>query len=184
MADTAIPQDEQGDQALFSQFVATLKENMDSSDSNTVLVVDDAKLMRDLVSEFIVQAAPLVKVVTSEDGKDALGKLAWIRETTGRDPMLIITDLDMPVMDGWSFVEELRKEYRAKGADQGIPVIVLSSTDGEKRTLFRRKTVATTQRQYQPLVAVAKSTCIDPANYDAIGNKGLAAWIEYFLEKA
>ena len=73
---------------------------MESGESSTVLVVDDAKLMRGLVEEFILQAAPLTKVVTSENGKDAIGKLEWIRHTTGQDPMLIITDLDMPVMDG------------------------------------------------------------------------------------
>ncbi len=173
---------EQDSQELFAAFVSKLKDDLDAAETGMVLVVDDSPLMRNLVGEFIKRAAPLVKIVTSEHGKDALGKLEWIRHTTGGDPLLIITDLDMPEMDGWTFIEELYKQYKAAGKDQGIPVIVLSSTDGEKRSLFSRKSVSGSRRAYRPLAAVAKATCMNPANYDAMGDKGLAAWIEYFLQ--
>ncbi len=168
---------------FFADFVEKLRENMDPAETGTVLVVDDAKLMRDLVTEFIRKAAPLVNVVTAENGRDALGKLAWIRQTAHADPLLIITDLDMPEMDGWELVEELRKMYRAEGSEEGIPLIVMSSTDGEKRSFFRRRSLSDQKESYWPLIAVAKSTCLDPRHYDAIGNEGLVAWIDYFLRR-
>lgn len=162
----------------FDDFVQYLRENMEASQAQTVLVVEDSRMMRDLICKFISQAAPLVKIVRAENGKDALGKLAWIRETTQQDPMLIITDLEMPVMDGWQLIKVLQKNYEAQGHDHGIPLIVLSSTEGEKGFLFKR---SIRQCEYQPMAAVAKASCMNPRHYDAIGNKGLLSWIEYFL---
>lgn len=178
------PADAATDEASVASFLNRLRESMDLSITKTVLVVEDSAMMRRLACDFILKAAPLVRVVEAESGQDALGKLAWIRHTTKRDPILIITDLEMPGMDGWKLIEELQKDYESRGQSQGIPLIVLSSTDGEKGFFIGKRTIKKGRCTYSPMVAVAKSTCINPRHYDTIGDKGLVSWIEYFLRSA
>ncbi len=58
------------------------------------------------------------KVETASDGQDALNKL-----NSGVNPDLIITDLNMPKMDGFEFIKNVRqkKEFRFK------PILVLTT---------------------------------------------------------
>lgn len=159
-----------------------LAESM-RSDADSVLVVDDSVAIRRFVTNLIRDASPTVNVVEAINGQDALDRITEIREQTQRDPIFIITDLDMPVMDGWSLVDKLAKLYRPKGEGEGVPVIVLSGTTGEKGLLLGRKSISKSKRVYSPLVAVAKASCLDPKNYDSVGKKSLMAWIEYFLNE-
>ncbi len=95
---------------------------------------------------------------------------------------LVIHDLQMPELDGFGVIEALEKEYRAAGRDQGIPIIVLSSTTGEKGH-FLRRSVHGSRATYVPLVSVAKEDCVAPARYDAAGTEGLLAWVRHFLHR-
>lgn len=61
------------------------------------------------------------RVVTAEDGQDALDKIGGIEHLC-----LVILDLLMPVMNGWDFVERVRQ--RAELAT--VPVVVHSSAPG------------------------------------------------------
>ena len=88
----------------------------------------------------------------------------------------------MPVMDGWQFIAMLKKEYEEQGKTSGIPIIVLSSTSGEKGALFMKKSIHDGHSGYTPLVGVAKETCVNAARYDAVGEKGLLAWLEHFVK--
>ena len=166
-----------------SIFLDRLREKLTPDITSTVLVVEDNRMIRAMVVDFILKAAPLTEIVEAENGKDALSRLAWIRHTKKCDPVLIITDLEMPRMDGWALLDELRKDYEAKGLTQGIPVIVLSATDGEKGFFLGRRSIRQGKAIYSPLVGVAKASCINPKNYDAVGDKGLVAWIEYFMRQ-
>lgn len=161
-------------------FVQHIRNNADLQ-INTVMVVDDDIYARKLVSKLIERSCPMLKVVQAINGEDALRRLAEIRQTQKKDPLFIITDLHMPVMDGWDFITALRKDYQAKGLNQGIPIIVLSASSGEKGFLFSRKTLAGEAAKYSPLVAVAKDSCVNPSKYDTVGEQGLASWIEYFI---
>jgi CheY-like chemotaxis protein len=82
-----------------------------------VLIVDDnppsTELMHILLSE---QGA---YVQTAETGKDALMRVAE------RRPHVIITDIEMPDMDGWSLIH--RQKSRTATGD--IPIIVVSAYD-------------------------------------------------------
>ncbi len=164
-------------------FLASLKQKVKNS-GNSVLVVDDELAIRRLVSRSIRKSCPDVNIVEALNGKEALEKLSELREKTRRDPVFIVTDLNMPVMDGWEFINELEKDYRSKGKSQGIPVIVLSSTSGEKGFLFTRRSVHGGKCNYSPLITIAKESCIDATKYDATGEKGLISWIGYFLQYA
>ena len=106
-----------------------------------------------------------------------------IREKYLRDPLFIVLDLNMPIMDGWEVIKKLKKEYEDKGKTSGIPIIVLSSTSGEKNVaLIMKKTVHEGKTGYTPLITVAKELCVDRSHYDAQGEKGLMAWMEFFVK--
>lgn len=83
--------------------------------AKTFLIVDDSASMRQLVS-FTVQDAGY-DVVTAENGKVALEKI------TGRRIDMVITDLNMPEMDGISLIRSLRSmpDYRF------VPIIMLTT---------------------------------------------------------
>lgn len=87
----------------------------------TVLVVDDSPTMRQMVAFTLTSAG--FQVVEAGDGKDALAKLS-----TSLQPALVVTDLNMPVMDGLTLIKELRKLPQLKF----VPILMLtteSSTD-------------------------------------------------------
>ena len=90
----------------------------------TVLVVDDSVSMRQMVS-FTLSGAGF-EVVEAGDGKEAVDKL-----NGGAKPNLVITDLNMPNMDGISLI----KEIRGMAAHKFTPVLMLTteSADDKKK---------------------------------------------------
>ena len=89
--------------------------------SKKVLIVDDSKTVRNLVA-FILKAEG-IKVTTAEDGLDGLEKLYSMPEVD-----LILTDINMPRMDGFSFIIAVREQ----DAYKDIPIIILSTEGGEE----------------------------------------------------
>lgn len=153
-----------------------------NADNNTALLIDDEKGIRKMVARSLVSFAPEIQIYEAGNGKEGLETLAEIRQKHNSDPLLIVLDLNMPVMDGWDFIEELKKKYEEAGKDFGIPIIALSSTSGEKGALFMKKSVHGGKSGYTPLVSVAKESCIEKTRYDAKDEEGLDAWLKYFLE--
>ncbi|EFI35114.1 response regulator receiver protein [Desulfonatronospira thiodismutans ASO3-1] len=86
-----------------------------------ILMVDDSKTVRNLIA-FIVKKEGF-HVTTAEDGLDALEKLYAASNVD-----LIITDINMPRMDGFTFVQNLREQE----AFRDVPVIILSTEGQEK----------------------------------------------------
>ena len=151
-------------------------------DNNTALVIDDEIGIRKMIARSLVTFAPDLQIYEAGNGKEGLEALAKIRQTHNSDPLLIVLDLNMPIMNGWDFIVEMKKEYEEAGKSFGIPIIVLSSTSGEKGALFLKKSVHDGKSGYTPLVTVAKESCVDKTRYDAEEGKGLEAWLKYFLE--
>ena len=77
------------------------------------LIVDDDESKRDLIIE-VIQHMGVSGIVTADNGKDALAVYAL------NEVDLIITDIDMPVMNGIDFIKAIRK------IDQDIPIIVIT----------------------------------------------------------
>uniref|UniRef100_A0A7C4AGD4 Response regulator n=1 Tax=Fundidesulfovibrio putealis TaxID=270496 RepID=A0A7C4AGD4_9BACT len=80
----------------------------------TIMTVDDSASVRQMVAFTLKNAG--YGVVEATDGKDALGKLK-----PGVD--MVITDLNMPNMDGISLI----KAVRAQAAFKFIPIIMLTT---------------------------------------------------------
>ncbi len=86
----------------------------------TIMTVDDSASVRQMVSFTLKNEGH--NVIEAVDGKDALGKL------TGQVDM-IITDLNMPNLDGI----ELIRQVRAKPAYKFIPIIMLTTESQAQR---------------------------------------------------
>ncbi|WP_421870587.1 ATP-binding protein [Marinoscillum sp.] len=80
----------------------------------SVLIVEDNKLLQQYLQDVLKDHFELFM---AENGQDALDQLKKVK------PNLILTDVMMPVMDGWEFIEHLREDM----ALSKIPVIVLTA---------------------------------------------------------
>lgn len=89
--------------------------------AKTILVVDDSASLRQVVSIALKSAG--YDMLEACDGQDALGKLA------GRKVHLIISDVNMPVMDGITFVKEVKKSPDHRFT----PIIMLTTEAGEAK---------------------------------------------------
>ena len=167
-------------QQEYHDLLTNIKQRMDP-DSNTVLLVDDERAIRRRVARDIKKNDSTLVIYEAGNGQEALEQLEKIREDYKRDPVFIVLDLNMPVMNGWDTIKALKKDYESKGLSQGIPIIVLSSTSGETGMAVFKKSVHDGKSKYTPLVSVAKESCIDARRYDAAGSKGLTAWLKYFM---
>lgn len=94
--------------------------------TKTVLTVDDSRTMRDMLMLALTEAG--FKVVQAVDGIDGLEAL----ESANAD--VIITDINMPRMDGFGFIEGVRANQRHRGT----PILVLTTeSDAEKKARAR-----------------------------------------------
>lgn len=80
-----------------------------------VLVIDD-EVDSQLVAQMLLERCG-ARVITANNGKEALAMLEKHR------PRFILSDLSMPVMDGWGFNAEIQKDP----ALREIPVIALTA---------------------------------------------------------
>ena len=91
--------------------------------AKTILIVDDSANMRKIVSVILKNEG--YEVIEGVDGADALTKLNC------QKVHLIICDVNMPNMDGISFVKEIKKSAEYKF----IPIIMLTTESQERKKL-------------------------------------------------
>ena len=94
--------------------------------SKTVLTVDDSRTIRDMLRVALSSAG--YAVLQAEDGRQGLDMLADAR------PDVIITDINMPRLDGYGFIAGVRGDSRMRA----VPILVLSTeSDTEKKQRAR-----------------------------------------------
>ena len=91
--------------------------------SRHILIIDDSKTVRNLVA-FIMKREGF-RVTAAEDGLDGLEKLY-----STPDVDLIICDVNMPRMDGFTYIKTVREQE----AYRDLPIIVLS-TEGQEQDI-------------------------------------------------
>ena len=117
--------------------------------SKTILIVDDSASLRQVVNIALTGAG--YKIIEACDGRDALSKL------NGEKINLVISDVNMPNMDGITFVKEMKKLANYKFT----PVIMLTteSQEGKKAEGQAAGAKAWVVKPFQPaqmLAAVSK----------------------------
>lgn len=92
-----------------------------------VLVVDDSLTVRKITGRLLERAG--YAVTTAKDGVDALEKLLDVL------PDVILADIEMPRMDGFDLVRNIRSDERLKS----LPVIMITSRTAEKHRAYARE---------------------------------------------
>ncbi len=88
----------------------------------SVLIVDDSSVMRKIVDRSLRQAGLDIKeVFEASNGAEGLARMQETRVD------LILSDINMPTMDGLEFVRQLQAVENAKG----VPIIMITTEGGE-----------------------------------------------------
>lgn len=90
---------------------------------NNILIVDDESRMRKLIKDFL--AAKGYSILEAEDGEKALQIFEEYQERI----KLILLDVMMPKLDGWSVLRQIRQTSK-------VPIIMLTARGEEQDELF------------------------------------------------
>ncbi len=90
---------------------------------NCILIVDDEQRMRKLIKDFL--KAKGYSILEAEDGEKALETF----EENKNKITLILLDVMMPKLDGWSVLRQIRQESK-------VPIIMLTARGEEQDELF------------------------------------------------
>ena len=88
-----------------------------------ILIVDDEARMRKLIKDFLI--AKNYKIIEAKDGEEALE----VFETNKEKINLVLLDVMMPKIDGWTVLRKIRQESK-------VPVIMLTARGEEQDELF------------------------------------------------
>lgn len=87
----------------------------------SILVVEDSPTMRQLIT-FALRRLSDVTITEASDGVDGLKKISGVKFD------LILTDINMPIMDGIKLVSLIRKDEHNKD----VPIIVITTEGGQE----------------------------------------------------
>lgn len=96
--------------------------------SKLVFVVDDSKTVRASLEYTLKKVG--FEVISANDGQDGVDKLEDLSKQ-GKKPKMIITDINMPRMDGIGFIKEVKKKSGLKF----IPILVLTTESQEQKKM-------------------------------------------------
>jgi len=102
-----------------------------SEPKTVILTVDDSRTIRDMLAVTLTSAG--YEVVQAEDGVEALERLQELK------PAAIVTDINMPRMDGFALIGEVRRN-----ADHRATPILVLTTESEPDRKARAKEAGAT----------------------------------------
>jgi two-component system chemotaxis response regulator CheY len=95
--------------------------------TKTVLTVDDSRTMREMLRMTLTNAG--YEVIQADDG------IAGLEALVGSSPHVIVTDINMPRLDGFGFIEGVRQDPRHRA----VPILVLTTEgDADKKNRGRQ----------------------------------------------
>ena len=130
----------------------------------TVLVVDDESRMRKLIKDFLSQKQ--YKILEAGDGEEALK----VFEENQNSINLILLDVMMPKLDGWSVLRQIRQTSK-------VPIVMLTARGEEQDELFGFELGVDEyiSKPFSPKILVARVNAILRRTLGAVGNDSLEA---------
>lgn len=97
-----------------------------------IWIIDDDAIYQTIIHKLILKSGVFSAHSSFSNGKEAINTLTNILEDSDYLPDIILLDINMPIMDGWEFMEEI-KIIKSKISKQIIIYIVSSSIALEDR---------------------------------------------------
>ena len=91
-----------------------------------IWVIDDDPIYQIIVKKIIEKSEMFTEIYSFKNGKDAIDNLYKSSENSESVPDIILLDINMPIMDGWEFMEELGL-IKTKFINEIVVYIVSSS---------------------------------------------------------
>ena len=88
----------------------------------TILLVEDDPGHSRLIEKNLRRANITNEIIKATDGQEAVD---YIFGNSCASPLLVLLDLNMPVLDGYQVLERMKRDERTKR----VPVIILTTTD-------------------------------------------------------
>ena len=124
--------------------------------SKKILIADDEKNMRILISDFLINEG--YEIIEASNGKEAVEKFK-----ADSSIHLVILDVMMPLLDGWQTCELIRKMSQ-------VPIIMLTAknTEADELTGFIRGSDEYIKKPFSPTILVARVNALIKRTYQEL----------------
>lgn len=92
----------------------------------TIFIIDDDNMYQMLLSRTIRKINDQLNIVSFTNGEEALEHFKELFNQNSTLPDLVLVDINMPVLDGWQFLDDL--EIIRPGYKNEIPVYLISTS--------------------------------------------------------
>lgn len=115
--------------------------------SRKVMFIDDDKHFLYLIERIVKKIESISDFLTALNGQDALDQIDQMlsSDSVPALPTILFTDINMPIMDGFAFIEQFKQRQTEEPRLDAVQVIVVlsSSADQIDKTRFADQGIAT-----------------------------------------
>jgi CheY-like chemotaxis protein len=106
--------------------------------NKVICIIDDDPIYQLLINKIIAMAQTEYSIISFTNGKEALDSLTSNLEEDKELPEIILLDIEMPVMDGWDFMDHIEKALSEKRKKTAIYIVSssIAHEDKEKAKTF------------------------------------------------
>jgi CheY-like chemotaxis protein len=106
--------------------------------NKVICIIDDDPIYQLLINKIIAMAETEYSIISFTNGKDALDSLTSNLAQDKELPEIILLDIEMPVMDGWDFMDHIEKALSEKHKKTAIYIVSssIAHEDKEKAKTF------------------------------------------------
>jgi CheY-like chemotaxis protein len=106
--------------------------------NKVICIIDDDPIYQLLINKIIAMAETEYSIISFTNGKDALDSLTANLKENKELPEIILLDIEMPVMDGWDFMDHIEKALSEKRKKTAIYIVSssIAHEDKEKAKTF------------------------------------------------
>ena len=91
---------------------------------NNAWIIDDDKILTYVLQRIMGSVDSFENIEIFQNGKEAINQLSAVKKDPDSLPDIILLDLNMPIMDGWQFLDEFEKLE----VDKKITLYIVSSS--------------------------------------------------------